>query len=410
MIEKKDKEILRELAKEKKEIGTLSIQGERFKLWNKLNKLQEVKPLVWITEVPWNEFRNEVEDLKLKCTDEFARGVEWTLRSELYQWKHFPGDMIVEDIVYSPLIIKTGNYGLEPDKRTMADGKDALYMPLIKSEEDADKIKTPSMVFDQEQPEKYYQTFCEIFDGIMEVKKRGIVHQWHAPWDMAVTWYGVGQLYTDMMDRPELVHRTIKNVMKAISELLDKQIELGLLDVGNGNYRVGSGGPGICDELPSENRDGHKVQPEEIWGCSNAQIFSEVSPAMHEEFALQYDRPFLERFGLSYYGCCEPLHKKIGILRSIKNLRKISMSTWINIDEASQAMAKDYVFSFKPNPAHLAFDTFDEQLVRNYLTDLVKRTRNNIVEVILKDITTVRGDPSRLEKWAKIAKEVVENI
>jgi hypothetical protein len=27
---------------------------------------------------------------------------------------------------------------------------------------------------------------------------------------------------------------------------------------------------------------------------------------MHEEFALQYEKRWLERFGLTYYGCCEP--------------------------------------------------------------------------------------------------------
>ncbi len=407
-----DKKILRELAKEKKEIASLPIHKERFKLWNRLNKLQEGRPLVWITEVPWNEFKDDIEELKLKCTDEFAREIELGLRREIYQWKHFPGDMIVEDIFYSLVVVKRPqleDYGLKPNRLEMADGEDVLFIPVINSEEDADKIRTPTIIYDKNETEKRYQAACDIFDGILDVKKRGIVHQWHAPWDLAIQWYGVEQLYIDMIERPELVKRTIKNFVKALNELLDKQIELGLLDVSNGNHRVGSGGPGICDELPSENKDGHKVQPKEIWGCSNAQIFSEVSPEMHEEFALQYDRPLLERFGLTYYGCCEPLHKKIGILRSVKNLRKISMSPWINIDEASEAIGKDYVFSFKPNPAHLAFDSFDETLVRNYLSDFVSRTKNNVVEIILKDITTVRNDPVRLEKWARIAKEIVEN-
>ena len=44
-----------------------------------------------------------------------------------------------------------------------------------------------------------------------------------------------------------------------------------------------------------------------MWGCSNAQIFSEVSPKMHWEFALEHDLRWLRRWGLNYYGCCEPL-------------------------------------------------------------------------------------------------------
>jgi hypothetical protein len=30
-----------------------------------------------------------------------------------------------------------------------------------------------------------------------------------------------------------------------------------------------------------------------MWGCSNAQIFSEVSPQMHWEFALEHDLRWL---------------------------------------------------------------------------------------------------------------------
>jgi hypothetical protein len=213
----------------------------------------------------------------------------------------------------------------------------------------------------------------------------------------------------DMYDRPKLVHRILGNFMKALHEVLDRQIELGMLDVGNGNWRVGSGGMGITDELPSVNPDGHKVMPIEQWGCSTSQIFSEVSPEMHEEFALQYERPLIERFGLSYYGCCEPLHKKMGILKSVKNLRKVSMSTWIDIDEASEALGTDYVFSFKPTPAHLATGSFDENLVRGYLKNFLSKTGRNRREIILKDISTTANDPQRIDRWAKIAMDLAES-
>lgn len=53
---------------------------------------------------------------------------------------------------------------------------------------------------------------------------------------------------------------------------------------------------------------------------------SEVSPAMHEEFELEYMMPIFERFGAVYYGCCEPLHLKTEMIRKYPNVRKISMS------------------------------------------------------------------------------------
>ena len=83
-------------------------------------------------------------------------------------------------------------------------------------------------------------------------------------------------------------------------------------------------------ELPGAPFDPAHVRPHNMWGCSNAQIFSEVSPEMHWEFAVRHDLRWLTRWGLTYYGCCEPLDRKIDILRQIPNLRKISVSPWCN--------------------------------------------------------------------------------
>ena len=389
----------------------MDIRKEKTEFWGTLNKLGRTRPLVWINEIPWHEFGN-CPELALRCKDKFLRDVEEGLRRELYQWNHFACDMVVEPVIYSNIVggptSSYADYGIKEELHKEDGCCDIGYVPVIHSEADADKIRTPQVWFDKDATEKNFCMLSEIFDGVIDVRKRGIVHQWHSPWDQMIHWYGINQLYIDMYYRPELVHRILGNFMKALNEVLDRQTELGMLDVGNGNWRVGSGGMGITDELPSENKDGRKITPKNQWGCSTAQIFSEVSPEMHEEFALQYERPLMERYGLSYYGCCEPLHRKLGILKSIRNLRKISMSPWINIDEASEAVARNYVFSFKPTPAHFATDSYDDDRVRGYLSDFISRTRNNCCEIILKDITTVLGHPEKLDRWSKTAMELVE--
>ncbi len=404
-----DRDILRELGRRKAEIGNLPVQAETAGLWRKLNGLKPVRPLVLIFQVPWHEM-NVNDELTVRCVDPFLRGVESELRMELHQWDHFPGDMVVEPVLYSGLVggpnSSYGDYGLVEKLVRHEGGHDVGFLPIIHTEADADKIRTPYVWFDRDATDRNYRTLCEVFDGVLDVRKRGIVHQWQSPWDQIIHWYGIEQLYTDMYDRPELVHRILRNFHRALNEVLDRQEELGMLDSDSGNYSVGSGGLGFTDELPPGDFNPAHVRPRDQWGCSTGQIFSEVSPDMHEEFCLQYERPILERFGLSYYGCCEPLHKKIGILRSVKNLRKISMSPWINIPEASGQIGRDYVFSYKPNPAHLGMIRWDPVLVRNYLTDVVRQTRNNPVELILKDITTVGNEPHRLWEWARIASEI----
>ncbi|MCX6986077.1 MAG: hypothetical protein NT118_15205 [Lentisphaerae bacterium] len=407
-----DARILRELGREKFDIGNLPVQKRKSELWRKLNRLEKTRPLVWINEIPWHEMESSPE-LQLKCQDKFMCGVECGLRRELYQWRHFPCDMVVEPVIYSEIVGgpvgSYADYGIKEEHREAPGGCDVGYIPVIHGLADADKIRMPEVFFDKVATEKKFHRLSEIFNGMIPVKKRGIVHQWHSPWDQIIHWYGIEQLYMDMYDRPELVHRILKNFMRALNEVVDKQTELGMLDVGNGNWRVGSGGMGITDELPSENKDGHTVTPREQWGCSTSQIFSEVSPDMHEEFALQYERPMMERYGLTYYGCCEPLHRKMDILKTVRNLRKISMSPWINIEEASEVLDKNYVFSFKPNPAHLATDDFNEELVKNYLRDFLAKTKKNRREIILKDVTTIRNDPSRLDRWAKMTMALAED-
>jgi hypothetical protein len=140
-----------------------------------------------------------------------------------------------------------------------------------------------------------------------------------------------------------------------------------------------------------------------------AQMFSDVSPAMQEEFDINPLRPLLERYGLVYYGCCEPLHHKVGIVRKIRNVRKISMSPWANKEIGAANIHGDYVFSAKPNPAFVAMPTFDAELVRKDLTETVEicRRHQTPCELILKDVSTVCREPRRLTEWEKIAMEVV---
>ncbi len=147
-----------------------------------------------------------------------------------------------------------------------------------------------------------------------------------------------------------------------------------------------------------------------MWGCSNAQIFSSVSPEMHWDFALKHDLRWLSRWGLTYYGCCEPLDLKIDLLRRIPNLRKISISPWCNTANAVVKIGRDYVMSRKPNPAILADDVWHPERARAELCEFLEQARGCQVELIMKDISTVRYQPQRLWEWAAMAIGVAEQF
>jgi len=410
-IPSKDVSILRPLAERLAEIGRRPIQKTTADLWRRLNRLEKIRPLIWINEIPWHEL-----GLPVQCVDPFARELEWNLRTQLYQWDHFPGDMIIDPVLYCDTLcsprssydgwnLASVEKALRPDPGLHGSSQ---YLPIINSEADVDLLVTPEVTVDRDETERNYQKMCEIFGGILPVEKRGIVHQWCAAWDALVHWYGIEQLFVDMMDRPGLVHQIIGRFMRGIMETLDRQEQMGLLSVSNGNHRVGSGGLGITDLLPSPGFNPAHVRPLDQWGSCTGQIFSEVSPDMHEEFCLQYERPYLARFGLNCYGCCEPLHNKMKLMRTIPRLRRISMSTWINLPKAVEDVGADYIFSYKPNPAYLAMGKWDAAVVRQDLKRVLDHTRGCRVELILKDVSTVNNEPARLWDWARIARDMVE--
>jgi len=407
-LSNEDKRILRELGNQIARIGHLPLQKEKADLWRRLNRLERVRPLVWINEVCWYEM-NVNDELTPRTTDPLCRQIEDSLRTTLYQWNHFRCDMVVDPKVICDYVIGDTGFGVQANAVRPEGGFVAVdFVPVITSEADVEKIQFPAVTVDWQATQRKYQTMCEIFDGVLPVEKAGVTWTWHAPWDVLIQWYGITELYTDMMDRPQLVHKAVGRMTDALLHRLDQHEKLGALTVSNGNHRVGSGGLGITDELPQKDYDGVHARPIDQWGSSTGQIFSEVSPAMHDEFCLQYELKILRRYGLNCYGCCEPLHNKIDILRQIPRLRRLSMSPWVNVDLAGERMGKEFVFSHKPNPAVLAMDHWNGDLAADNLRKVLDRTRNNVVEVILKDISTVRNQPRRLWEWADIAMNVAQ--
>jgi hypothetical protein len=139
-----------------------------------------------------------------------------------------------------------------------------------------------------------------------------------------------------------------------------------------------------------------------------AQMLATVSPEMFQEFEVDYTNRICERFGLVYYGCCDPLDRKMKQVRKIPKVRKVSMSPWVNQELGAAEIGRDFIFSRKPSPAMLAPDRFDAEHVRKDLlaTREICRRHGCGLELILKDISTVRYQPQRLFEWSRIAMEI----
>ena len=266
----------------------------------------------------------------------------------------------------------------------------------------------PVVTYDQEQTEANYATMCDIFGDILPVVKVGKKGTWFAPWDELIRWWGVQEAMRDLVDRPEMVEAAVSRLVDAYLCELDQWEALNLLTRNDDATRIGSGGYGHTNALPGADLDPAHPHTHNLWGSATAQIFGSVSPKMHWDFALKHELRWLERWGLTYYGCCEPLDVKMGILRRIPNLRKVSTSPWVNADRAIKEIGGRYVMSRKPNPAWLAEDVWRPDMAEADLRAFLDKARGLPVEIILKDISTVRYQPQRLWEWEKMAMRVVE--
>lgn len=401
---------LRRLADKIAQIAALPVHAQKAAQWQAMNDLKpNARPMIWINEVCWHEFGIENT---LICTHPFCRELEYQLRAMLCSWDNMPVDMIVDNALYCTLEIDDSGFGIREVGSQIKQSEGGVasrhFEPQIKTEEDIHKIQNPIVRYKEEQTEQKFSFMQSIFKDILPVKKIGRPGFWFAPWDILITWWGVQEALMDLVVRPEMVKAAMKRLVDAHLFRLDQYEKLNLLASNNGNFRIGSGGLGYTQDLPAVN--GKPITARHLWGCSAAQIFSEVSPEMHNEFALEFEKKWLERFGLNYYGCCEPLHNKIVYLKEIPNLRKISISPWANLEKAAEEIGTRYVVSYKPNPAILAEEHWDARRAKDTLANDLKKLKGCCVEIIMKDISTVRNEPNRLFEWAKIAREVVDNL
>jgi len=411
----KDKAILRELAKKVAEISALPIQDKTFKAWKGLNSLSPVRPMFMIDQLPWGELNRDGE-LNLECENWLARNFEYQLRETLYRWNYIQDDRVVTDVIRVPKAISNTGFGMTINEDriagqagTAADSHD--YKDILKDEDDLEKIQTPKISEDKEASQKWFDMAKDIFGGIMKVTQSGCDTYGHT-WDVISTWHGVEECMFDIADRPEFIHKILDKMFTLVNGQMDEYERLGLIDVGNplihctGAYSdeiAGFGGEGE-DELAKL-----RYSAKNAWTYGAAQLFSMVSPETHNEFEIAYQMKWYERFGLGYYGCCEPLDRKIHIIEKLPNVRKISMSPWGDKNRGSEAMAGRFVFSNKPNPAFLSSDiAWIPELVREDLAETCKIAARygNPCELILKDVSTVGNKPERLWEWVKIAAEV----
>ena len=404
MVPQNDRLIIRELAKKYMSAVNTEKQVKMYQRFKDTNDLKLVRPPVLLDEIPWYQMDIDGE-LTCICESDGARRAELFLRKGIYYIKHFKADNTLEPFFRIKRAYDSTGIGIEMKasdlKRTDATNNivSREFEDVLEDESVLDKLHDPVFTLRPDKDAEQMEFYTDLFGDTMPIRLYGYGYCYDAPWDRLTRLRGVEPILMDMYDRPEYLHELMKKFSSAVQAELDF-VEKNL-------------------DIDSENSSLH-CTPQEVSGLADsglkstwyrrmAQSLGVVSPAMFEEFEVDYVNPLAERFAYTYYGCCEPLDDRISILKKIPNLRKIGCSPWASVEKCAEQIGGDYVLSRKPNPAHVAIST-DPDVIRREVEDTVKACIKYgcPYDYVLKDISTVSHKPENLILWAQTVSDVLD--
>lgn len=403
-----DRDVLRRLAERVAAIAASARQAEIRQSWTRLNRLEKTRPLIFCDpENGWNE---TITEAQMQCQGKLARRWEMDLRKEIFWGEVMGDDKPVEPYFDVPYTVSPDDWGLQTVyHKTDASGSYVWEGAIRDYATDLDKLHAPQFQIDWETTNGCVALAKEVLGDLLTVRLKGI---WW--WSLgltcpAVMLRGLKNVLCDFIENPDGLHELLHRLSQGYLAKLDYLEAHNLLSLNNDGTYVGSGGFGFTDELPQPDFQG-SVRTRDMWGFTESQETVQVSPAMYEQFVFPYEKPIMERFGLTCYGCCEPLHGRWRAVAQHHGLRRVSCSPWVDVERMAANLGDKYIMSLKPNPASIAVPDLNTAALRKWLRENLEKARGCVVELIMKDNHTLAGRPENAVTWCRIAREEAERL
>ena len=410
-----DIHILQKLARRKREIASHPVNLERKELWYCHDRGESCRPLVLAEHGGIRDARAPLMQDLFECSDPWARGVEWGLRSDLYTFETLQDDHVIEADLRINWQIAASDYGVASVMHSAADyagmGSRRWDPPIKDLDADFGKLRPRTFSVNRE------STFAEkakleaVFGDILPVRIRGSFWWTYGLTIVAIDLIGLENLMLYMYDNPAGLHRIMKFLHDdhlAFARWAERE---GLLTLNNENDYIGSGSMGYTRDLPRPGLvPGAPARMQDLWLLLESQETVGVGPELFEEFIFPYHLSMASHFGKVYYGCCEPVHSRWHVLKRMPNLARVSVSPWADEAFMARELGRNVVYSRKPNPAMISTEKFDETAIRADLRRTLTTARGCRVELIMKDVHTLNNEPERLPRWVQLARETIAEM
>ncbi|HOU12370.1 MAG TPA: hypothetical protein PKZ84_04580 [Anaerolineae bacterium] len=400
--------ILRDLAERYTAICNKPVMNERRALWRRHNSLKRTRPLIYVRAWAWQE----MPESELYCADPFFRHYEDFFRQSLFR------DTFDDDFIFEPWVTVNaacvtppeGVWGL-PVPQTHSDEPRGSYVwdPPLKTEDDLARMHSPHHRIDEAETERRLDKLRAAIGDLITINlDRGPAYRmWQGDISTELARLrGLEQMMWDMMDRPAWLRKLLAHMRDGILRTHDEAERAGDWSLSAHQNQAMPYAEELVDPAPNSG----PVARQDLWYFAASQETTAVGPRQFDEFMFQYQLPIMKPFGLVAYGCCEDLTRKIDVLRQLPNLRRIAISPMANVAKCAAQIKQDYVLSYRPSPSDMVGYGFRPDFIRDRLTRDLEACGDCHVDITLKDVETVQGDPDRVRRWVEITREVIARV
>ena len=396
-----ERRIIRDLAETVAQFAAEKENGLIIQRWKDVNALRKPdRAPVWCRPVGcWKELLPEES---IQCRDPWLREIEYRLRQLIIKRDIGDDEPIMPYFdVGAVFDVKPSNvWGVEIGKhKPSSDGGAWAYDPPLKTDADFDNLVIPKYSYNEAASSELLEKTDKLLGDIINVKMQfGPGYDSATLGTAAADLRGLEQIMMDMIAEPELMHRLMKYLFASRMNQLDLWENSAKITPNNNMPML------LSDPVGRSNPDGTSSLAN-CWCAGNSQEFDQVSPAMWEEFCLNYQKPIFERFGYVCYGCCENLATKIDGVLSIPNLRVFVCSAWTGLDATLEKINKNYCIMWRQKASDVVLPD-DTKQIRQDLEEGVKKLHGQYYQVVLRELQTLCGHLDRLHVWTDIAKEL----